>query len=298
MLVHLGAKVHGIVRASNTWRLKEIDGSIDINIVDITNRYEVTRFYSTVQPSVTFHTAAYGVNYADQDIERAIQVNVLGSMHLVSSAATLSNHRFINLGTRYESENRILPVRETDCHRPVGIYGTTKHAAHVIMEDIAKRKGLLLRTAILFGTYGPMEDVRKFIPYVITSLLDGISPRLTGCEQKRSYTYIEDVVEGLLAVGAVESPTVMNVNIGSGNAVSLRSVVECISSQLGTNLKAAYGETPYRDDEIWYLVPDVKFSQKVLEWSPKVSLEEGISRTIGWYKNAVQQRARRGALLS
>ena len=177
----------------------------------------------------------------------------------------MPGHCFINVGTRYESLRYDRPIKEDDPHCPIGIYGSTKYAAHILMSDIAKRYGVNYRTAVLFGVYGPMENINKFIPYVITTLLKGNPPQLTGCEQIRNYTYIDDIVGALLRLAEIDRDGLLTINIGSQTPMSLKEIVERIAQYIGSTINnIEFGSIPYRSDEIWKLVPDTHLCQDIL----------------------------------
>lgn len=281
-LLAKGAIVHAIAREP----LPELKGSDSVYwyAADIVDADRVRDIYLDAAPTVTFHAAAYGVQPDDRDLWEAVKVNVMGSHSMFSAAELLPNHRFLYLGTRYESERYLRPVTESDVLAPAGIYGVTKAAGQLLLERMVASDDISLRVAFLFGVYGPGEEKDKFIPHVITSLLNGVSPSLTGCEQIRDYTYIEDVVAALMALAAVDDEDAKRVNIGSGRAVSLREVVDEVATILESKARIEFGSLPYRDDEIWQLVPDTGRTKRLLQWEPRVSLHEGLQKTIDWYK--------------
>ncbi len=285
-LVGLGARVHAIARANGeAWRLRGIEGDYRFIESDIGDAAQVKAIFSEVSPAVTFNAAAYGVMHGDQDVVRAIDTNLKGGIHLLEAARSMPCHRFVHLGTRYESFKYLRPVRESDPQRPQGIYGITKSAGQMALETLAREKEATLRTAVLFGVYGPTESARKFVPHAITSMLRGVPLEVTGCEQVRNYTYVEDVAEALLQLAEVETPGVLTVNIGARKSVTLRELIGCIEKVIGCPSDVRFGAVAYRTDEIWRMVPDLRLCRQVLHWAPRLSLMEGMSRTVEWYRN-------------
>lgn len=282
-LAALGAHVHAAIH-SEPWRLEGTPRLSRVESLDVSDQAAVTALYSSFRPEVTFHAAAYGVSHASQDLVEAARVNILGGVHLAMAAQALPQHRFVNLGTRYEAGRDRVAIREEDPFSPVGIYGTTKASAQVILEDLSRRSGLIFRTGTLFGVYGPFDSPSKFIPYVIESLLDGNPPRLSPCGQVRDFTFLDDAVEGLLRLAAIGAPGVLRANIGTGSPVTLRQVAETVADLTGRPASITFGAQPYRKDEVWHLIPDLSHSRTLLDWSPRFTLAEGLRRTIDWYQ--------------
>ena len=101
---------------------------------------------------------------------------------------------------------------------------------------------------------------------------------------------MEDAVEAIWQVAA--SPKATGIfNLGSGEAYAIRSIVERIRDLIDPDLLLGFGEVPYRPDQIMHLQADISRLREVSGWSPQVSLDEGLRRTVKWYReNRVEVR--------
>ena len=108
---------------------------------------------------------------------------------------------------------------------------------------------------------------------------------LTLCNQLRDYCYIENIIDACIL--AVENTTVQNdiFNIGSGTIHPLKYYVELLFKHLNTNSRPNYGAISSRANERWIPEADVHKIKESLSWEPRINIEEGIIKTINWYKN-------------
>jgi len=135
----------------------------------------------------------------------------------------------------------------------------------------------------LLATYGPKDDIRHLIPTVILKLLASERPALTPGEQRWDYLFVEDAAEAIYRVAV--TPNVQGIfNLGSGKAHTVRSIVERIRDLIDPNLPLGFGEIPYRPDQIMHLQADITKLQDATGWSPRVGLDEGLRRTVDWYR--------------
>ena len=140
----------------------------------------------------------------------------------------------------------------------------------------------------VFMVYGPVQrDTTKLVPYTINSLLRGEAPRFTRGTREIDWIYVDDVVEALLA--AAQAPRVegLTFDIGTGTLTPIRSVVESILRIVGSSSEPLFGSLPDRALEI-VRSADIRQAERKLNWSPRVSLEDGLTRTVDWYRSQFQ----------
>jgi len=180
--------------------------------------------------------------------------------------------------------NKLMPIREIEHYSPSNIYGSTKGAAVMIAHQIATENDINIATIIPFGVFGENEGSHKFFPHVILSVLGGKSIELSPCEQYRDYCYIENIIDGFLMAAANEKVKDEIFNIGSGDVYQLKHFVNLLVESMKCESDIKYGSVEYRKNDLWSPQPDISKITNMLGWSPRVSLSEGIDRTIEWFR--------------
>jgi UDP-glucose 4-epimerase len=136
----------------------------------------------------------------------------------------------------------------------------------------------------IFMVYGPDQpDARKLVPYVTRSLLSGTPPVLSSGTRPVDWVYVDDVVDALLAAAAAEHVGGRTLDVGSGRLVPIRQVVEMIARLVDVRIPARFGALPDRPLE-QVQVADVDSTMECLGWRARTSLEEGLRRTVDWYR--------------
>jgi nucleoside-diphosphate-sugar epimerase len=143
----------------------------------------------------------------------------------------------------------------------------------------------------LFPPYGPGDHERRLIPYVVGSILKNTPLNLTTGKQEWDFVYVDDIVSAYLAV--LKSHPFNDdhaiFNIGTGEAVSVRSVVEKIREKLGSDMDLNWGSIEHRMNEVWFNSANIKKAQTVLHWEPETGIDEGINKTIAWFRDYFQK---------
>ena len=155
-LIKEGCNVHISIRAgSSLWRIEELKDKFSSHIVDLTNLESMISIIEQIKPDIVYHLAAYGVDYRQQDIHQAIDVNIIASVNLFETFLANNGHRFIHTGTCLEYGYKDVPVSECDIPVPTGVYGATKLSSVHLLSSMANRmesgKLLILRQ---FGVFG------------------------------------------------------------------------------------------------------------------------------------------------
>jgi nucleoside-diphosphate-sugar epimerase len=137
-------------------------------------------------------------------------------------------------------------------------------------------------TVRLLSTYGPGDDPRNMIPSVILTLLAGKRPAMTKGEQVWDYVYVEDAARALCQIAETGATGIFN--LASGETVEIRDVAERIRNLIDPRLELGLGDLPYRQDPIMYLKGDISRLKSATGWQPEITLDEGLHRTVEWYK--------------
>ncbi|MFJ8219150.1 NAD-dependent epimerase/dehydratase family protein [Bacillus cereus] len=285
-LLNLQAKIVLLIRtSSNSWRLNDILKNIETYEIDIRNKKQVQDAIKKVNPDYIFHLAAYGVNSAHTDYMHAIETNIIGTCNIIQAAKLVNCKKVIHMGSSSEYGNKMEPIHENMRLSPVDIYGSTKAAATILAHQIASENNINLITLRPFGIFGETEEPHKIFSYIILQVLQNKDVNLTLCNQLRDYCYIENIIDACIL--AVENTTVQNdiFNIGSGTIHPLKYYVELLFKHLNTNSRPNYGAISSRINERWIPEADVHKIKESLSWEPRINIEEGIIKTINWYKN-------------
>lgn len=285
-LLHFQAKIVLFIRASSdSWRLNDILKNIETYEVDIRDKTQVQNAVKKINPDYIFHLAAYGVNSAHTDYMHAIETNIIGTCNIIQAAKFVNCKKIINMGSSSEYGNKMECIHENMLLTPVDIYGSTKAASTILAHQIASENNINLITLRPFGIFGEAEEPHKLFSYIILQVLQNKDVNLTLCNQLRDYCYIENIIDACIL--AVENTTVQNeiFNIGSGNIYPLKHYVELLFKHLNTNFRPNYGVIPSRTNERWVPEANIQKIKNSLSWEPRINIEEGIIKTINWYKN-------------
>jgi nucleoside-diphosphate-sugar epimerase len=284
-MVQEKALVSVMVReSSDLWRIEELIKDIDIHLVDLRDSSSVDTCIKQIKPDFIFHVGAYGVDSRQKDYYTATSTNIIGTMNLLNSVKDIGCKKFINVGTCMEYGDKKEIIREDSYLEPDSIYGSTKASATIIAHQIAAENNISLVTLRPFGIFGEKEGSHKFFPYIILSILEGKEVNLTPCEQYRDYCYIDNIMDGFVLAAKNEDIKNQIFNIASGEIFKLKHFVDIIYKEVGLKNQPNFGALPYRKNEVWKQQPDTTKIKTLLNWEPKVSLEEGIKRTINWYQ--------------
>ena len=203
-----------------------------------------------------------------------------GTIALARATAKHGGQRFVGAGTCAEYDWTALtgPCEEDRTPtRPHSIYGRAKLRAGVEIAAIGRETGLSTAWGRLFFLYGPGEDPRRLVPVVARALRAGERPKVTEGKQVRDFLHVTDAAQAFLKLLA--SDITGPVNIGSGEGVSLRHVVEILERVAGRKDAVDFGAIPMRPNEPPEIVAD-NSKLKASGWRRRISLEEGLKEVI------------------
>ena len=189
--------------------------------------------------------------------------------------------RYIYIGSADEYGVQKNKSEETYREQPNSPYSFAKVAAGHLLQMLWHSEKFPATIVRIFLTYGPEQGLNRFIPQVITDALNGLDIRTSPGEQVRDFCYIDDIVDGLIAIMQSDNVSGHILNLGSGQPVKVRDVVDIIARHFDANVD--FGARPYRPGEVMYQVADITKINQLTTWRPKVSLKKGIEKTIKWY---------------
>jgi nucleoside-diphosphate-sugar epimerase len=132
--------------------------------------------------------------------------------------------------------------------------------------------------------YGPgQRDLNKLVPYVILSLLRGEPPRLMSGARAVDWIFVADVVDALMAAARARGIDGARIDVGSGELVTVKEIVERLVAIINPGVEPRFGAVPDRTRER-ISVADVRRAQSLLGWLPSMLLDDGLRRTVDWYR--------------
>jgi nucleoside-diphosphate-sugar epimerase len=284
-LVAAGARVHALRRSPSSTTRLPCEGIV-WHEGDVTDAESLRAALRRSEPEVVFNLAAYGTTYDQKDDERAYRVNVEGGWNLWRAMEGMGC-RLVQAGTCGEYGAARGRVTEEHVCRPTWFYPATKNAAVVLLSTLASQSQREVVTLRPFGPYGAADYSNRVVPSVILSLIKGEEVRVTAGEQLRDYAHVSDHVAAFL-LAATRTPARPGAiyNVGSGEVVTLRQLIESIARAVGAGAieLVRFGALPYRDTEVWEMCCDISAARRELGYSPRVALDEGIAATVEWYR--------------
>jgi len=279
---------------SNRKRLLPILDKIRVFEASLEDAKNVSEILKKTNPDIIINLAGYGVySYGDMSLENTrlmVDSNINGTAHLLYAAQKTDCRIFVNTGSCFEYGSSNIPFGEDSMLNPANMYGVTKAAATLFSQVFSKRSFFSLITVRPFTVYGEGEDERRFISTVIRQCLKGKNLTLTKDKIVRDYIYIKDVVDAYLAVVNLgEKLTGEIINISTGKGTLLEDVAKIIIQKTKANVGIDIGSFPLRNGEVLSLVGKAEKAERLLRWKAKYSLEEGISKTIVWEKQSLNQ---------
>jgi dolichol-phosphate mannosyltransferase len=290
-LLDEGHSVHLVLRANHKpWRLEDIRKDVAVYEADLTDRGSLQKAMNKARPEWVFHLAAHGA-YPDQtDLDQMIATNVQGTANLLRSAERVSVEAFVNSGSSSEYGYKDHAPSEDELTEPNSHYAVTKVAATHLCRLAGQRESSRVITLRLYSIYGPYEEPRRLVPTLIVQGMAGKLPPLVNPDVARDYVHVDDACEAFLTAAATpkQQPGVIY-NVGSGVQTTLRQIVDATRRLLEVQAVPKWGSMPDRswDTNVW--IADPSRIMRDLGWTPKLDLENGLLKTIDWFKLNPQQ---------
>ena len=232
---------------------------------------------------VVFHLAAVGVVGEVGDVRELATANIDGTLAGLLAAQRLGS-RFLYCGSCFEY-GAGTGWTEQGLPAPTTEYGASKAAGWLLANAFARRTGVEVISLRPFTMYGPMEPPGRLVPSVVRRALADQPIDLTPGEQARDFVYVGDVADAFLIAATRDAAVGGTFNVCTGTAVTVRDVVRKVLECTKSRSEARFGALAYRQSELAVLSGDPTHAQEVLGWRARVSLEDGLARTIAWFRS-------------
>lgn len=295
LLVREGRRVRALVlyNSFNSWGWldrvpKDILAEIEIWPGDVRDPNGVRKAVQDMQ--TVYHLAALiGIPFSYHSPDLYVDTNIRGTLNILQACR---DHDVSRVAVTSTSEvygtAQYVPMDEKHPLQGQSPYSASKIGADKIAESFYLSFGLPVITVRPFNTYGPRQSARAVIPTIITQVLQGSGRvKLGSLHTTRDLNYVEDTCRGFLALAGCDQAVGKTVNIGAGREISVGELAPMIAKLMNRDLEIVTDDERKRpaDSEVERLLCDNRLMKSLTGWEPTVSLEEGLRRTIDWFRN-------------
>ena len=298
-LINMGYEVIGIDSLNDAYdvRLKNLritelsnNKNYEFHELNLSDPASIQKLHKlNLQSQSFYHMAARaGVRQSFMDPYSYVLDNTVATTNVANfcKLAGISSLIIASTSSIYgDSGENLMEENKDEKLQPPSVYASTKLSGEILAKTIldgSDTNVLIPRFFTVYGPYGrPDMSILRFIHWIINKqevqvFGDG--------EQRRSFTYIDDVVSALIKI--INHNSSDTFNIGSNKTVSLNRVIEIIEEK--TNIKSIVinQERALKDPDV--VKPDLKHIKRVLDWEPTTLIDQGIEKTVEWYKQNLE----------
>ncbi|MDQ0215440.1 UDP-glucuronate 4-epimerase [Oikeobacillus pervagus] len=257
-------------------------GNVHFYRHDLLDPVGTKKLFLDISPHVVIHLAALpGVSYSLEQPLAYIDYDIKATVNVLEAAGTSEVKKviFASSSSVYGDQPQIPLKEEMANGRLISPYAAAKWSAESFCHVYASFYSFQLTILRFFTVYGPWGRPDMAIAKFIKQIMKGEPISVYGKGSARDYTYVDDIVEGIiLAMNHFASETKIY-NIGAGHPISMNSLLDHLTGQFG---RFRLENKPTRKGDVHSTWADISKAKSELDFSPKVSFEEGLKRTISW----------------
>ena len=289
-LAEAGARVRALVRYTSTgtrgWLDRSAAAGVEFIAADICDCGAMTKAARGID--TVFHLAALiGIPYSYHAPDSYVRTNVEGTANVLRASLDAGVRRVVHTSTsEVYGTARQVPIREDHPLQTQSPYAATKAGADLLAWSYHRSFDLPVTTVRPFNTYGPRQSARAVIPTIITQALNGGPIKLGHTTPTRDFLYVADTVSGFLHAAQTDRAVGQVVNLGTGAETSIADLAARICALTGCAAQLVTEDARKRPgaSEVERLCADIT-AARALGWSPAVSLDDGLRKTIEWVKS-------------
>ncbi len=259
-------------------------------------RFELVRhdvinpFHAEVDEIYNLACPASPVHYQYNAI-KTIKTSVMGAINMLGLAKRV-NAKILQASTSEVYGDPIVhPQQESYWGNvnPIGIrscYDEGKRCAEALFMDYHRQNGVRIKIIRIFNTYGPNmhpNDGRVVSNFIVQAIKGEDITLFGDGTQTRSFQYVDDLIEGMMRLMATDDGIIGPVNIGNPNEFTIKELAERVVALTGSSSRFIHKTLPSDDPK--QRQPDISYAKKILDWSPVIELEEGLTKTIAYFRN-------------
>lgn len=289
-----------INKGSHVTVLDDLSTGSKSNLVNISNHPNFEFIKADVRDSINvqadiifnFACPASPVHY-QHDPVKTMETNLLG-MSNVLKLALANNSRVVQASTsEVYGDPHESPQTETYWGNvnPIGIrscYDEGKRGAETLCYDYRRQHGLDIRVVRIFNTYGPnmaVNDGRVVSNFIVQALTSQKISLYGDGKQTRSFCYVQDLIKAIDSVANTSNSIESPINIGNPKEMTIKELAETVIGLIGSDSIIEYLPLPADDPK--QRQPDISRARDLLDWEPRISLEDGLKATIEYFKDKV-----------
>lgn len=246
-------------------------------------RLEADEIYNLACPASPIHYQANPI--------KTMKTSVLGMIHVLGMAKRCGARVLQASTSEIYGDPDVHPQPESyrglvNTLGPRACYDEGKRAAEALCSDYRRSHDVEVRIARIFNTYGPgmaTNDGRVVSNFILQTLRGEPVTVYGDGSQTRSFCYRDDLIEGLVRLMALDGKEPRPVNLGNPEECSMLDLVQAVARACGREATVTYQPIP--NDDPKQRCPDITRARELLNWSPAVSLQEGLQRTVSWFQN-------------
>ncbi len=269
--------------------IRSLQGKKEVEVYrqDATDYEAVKSILSKEAPDVVFNLAVIPLPKSLELPKETIETNVRITTNLCELQRKGAFETLLHCSSSEAYGSAIyVPMDEKHPEKPLTPYAASKIACDHVVTSYWKTFGTDVAIARPFNAYGPRQNEGSYagvIPLTIRRIMSGEKPVIYGDGlQTRDYTYVEDTVAGILGVFRSPAARGQLVNIASGKEVTIKHIISLIVKM--TDYKGGVVHKPARPGDVRRHRGDISLARRLFRYEPKVGLEEGLKRTIEWYR--------------
>jgi UDP-glucose 4-epimerase len=275
----------------STGREANINPAAQIHRVDVRDEREVDRAFASFRPEVVNHHAAQSeVPKSVDDPAYDAHVNIVGGLNILKSSAGhgVGKVIFSSTGGALYGEPDVVPADEDHPVRPLSPYGTSKLSFELYLGTFRRTFGLDYTVLRYANVYGPRQDFfaeeGRVVAIFASRMLTRRPVTIDGDgEQSRDMIHVGDVATANLA--ALDKGPGGTFHVSTGGAVTINDLFRKLALLTGYDLEPGRG--PARKGDVYRIALDNSRARRDLEWQPRVTLEEGLSLTVDYFREQV-----------
>jgi len=257
---------------------------------------EVDEIYNLACPASPIHY--------QHDPVQTTKASVIGAINLLGLAKRVGAKILQASTSEVYGDPEVHP--QTEDYRgnvnPIGpraCYDEGKRCAETLFFDYYRQHRVEIRVARIFNTYGPRMHPNdgRVVSNFIVQALNGNSITVYGDgQQTRSFCYVDDLIEGFLRFMAAPSGTTGPMNLGNPTEFTILELTEAVLAKVGSDSKLEFRELPA--DDPTRRRPNIEQAHRVLGWEPETPLDQGLDRTIAYFRELLEEQGRNPRLVS